>query len=163
MLATNNTTLFTNNTSSSYDPYSNIYSYGNYYNWYSATAGHGTYDKSSGNTAGDICPAGWHLPTGGNASAEFGVLDIALGGTGSTQSGVYVSNWWRNYPNNFVYSGDVSGSSIYNRGSGGTYMSASAYNNYHRYGLFFNNGNDYPGTSVSNKFNGLMARCVAGV
>ena len=33
----------------------NTYSYGNYYNWYSATAGNGTYSMSSGNTAGDLC------------------------------------------------------------------------------------------------------------
>ena len=74
-LRTDNTTLFTDNTSSSYNAESNVYSYGNYYNWYSATAGHGKYGSSygSGYTApGDICPAGWHLPTGGSATAEFG-------------------------------------------------------------------------------------------
>ena len=90
MLATNNTTLFTNNTSSSYSASSNVYSYGNYYNWYSATAGHGKYGSSygSGYTApGDICPAGWHLPTG-NTTGEYYALNTALnaGATDSTAS-----------------------------------------------------------------------------
>ena len=41
LLAANNTTLFINNTSLDYSTKSNVYSYGNYYTWYSATAGHG--------------------------------------------------------------------------------------------------------------------------
>ena len=55
----------------------NVYSYGNYYNWYSATAGYGTQDNANttqvGNTANydinnnySLCPASWKLPSGGN-------------------------------------------------------------------------------------------------
>ena len=51
----------------------NMYAYGNYYNWYSATAGNGKQETGSGVTvAGDICPAGWHLPYGGNQTSEKG-------------------------------------------------------------------------------------------
>ena len=162
MLATNNTTLFTNNTVSSYSASSNVYSYGNYYNWYSATAGHGKRIVSSGNVAGDICPAGWHLPTGKDATGDFGVLDKAMGGTGASQSTIEASNRWRTYPNNFVYSGGVVGSSVYVRGSDGYYWSSSAYTSNLAYYLSFRSSNVSPGTYSNIKYFGSMARCVAG-
>ena len=164
MLAANNTTLFTNNTSSSYDASSNVYSYGNYYNWYSATAGHGKYGSSysSGYIAsGDICPAGWHLPTS-NTSGEFSALDIAMGGTGAYQSTVEASNRWRIYPNNFVYSGRVVGSSVNGRNSYGYYWSSSANNSSGTYYLLLSSSNVGPGTVSGGKYSGWMARCVAG-
>ena len=166
MLATNNTTLFTNNTSSSYNTSSNVYSYGNYYNWYSATAGHGKYGSSYGGrytAPGDICPAGWHLPTGGSASAEFGALDVAMGGTGAYQSTRKASNRWRTYPNNFVYSGYVNGSSVYYRNSFGDYWSASGYNSSYAYYLNLIGAGVDPGSVGSSKYYGRMVRCVAGV
>ncbi len=47
------------------------YGYGNYYNWYAATAGTGTYGSSHGDNApGDICPKGWGLPS----KAQYGIL-----------------------------------------------------------------------------------------
>ena len=161
MLATNNTANFTTNTSSTQS--SNIYSYGNYYNWYSATAGNGTYSKSSGNVSGDICPAGWHLPTGKDASGDFGVLDVAMGGTGAYQSTAEASNRWRSYPNNFVYSGYAHGSSVGYRGSDGYYWSSSAYNSNLAYVLYFYSSSVTPGTIKSNKYDGRVARCVSGV
>ena len=166
MLATNNTALFTNNTASSYSAGSNVYSYGNYYNWYSATAGNGTYNKSSGNVSGDICPAGWHLPTGKDASGDFGVLDVAMGGTGAYQSGdagTAQSAKWRTYPNNFVYSGGVNGSSVDDRGSSGLYWSSSANSSNGAYYLIFGSSYVGPGTDRNLKYVGRMVRCVSGV
>ena len=168
-LRTDNTTLFANNTSSSYSPLSNVYSYGNYYNWYSATAGHGKYGSSyaSGYTApGDLCPAGWHLPTGGNASAEFGVLDVAMGGTGAYQSGnagTAMSKVYRSYPNNFVYSGIVDGASVSSRSSSGYYWSSSAYSSSGAYGLNFYSSIVSPGTGSDSKYRGRSIRCLSGV
>ena len=161
-LRTDNTTLFTDNTSSNYSTSNNVYSYGNYYNWYSATAGHGKYGSSygSGYTApGDICPAGWHLPTG-NTTGEYYALNTALnaGATDST-----ASNGLRSYPNNFVYSGNVNGSSVNNRGSYGSYWSSSASNSNVAYSLFFGSSSVSPGTSLSSKYYGRVARCVSGV
>ena len=163
MLATNNTTLFTNNTVSSYSASSNVYSYGNYYNWYSATAGHGKRIVSSGNVAGDICPAGWHLPTGKDATGDFGVLDKAMGGTGASQSTIEASNRWRTYPNNFVYSGSVVGSSVSYRGPYGYYWSSSASSSINAHSLYFGSGDVGPGTNNYSKYLGRMARCVSGV
>ncbi len=171
MLATNNTTLFTNNTTSSYIASSNVYSYGNYYNWYSATAGNGTYSKSSGNVSGDICPAGWHLPTGGSASAEFGALDVAMGGTGENQFVPYGETAsqlakWRSYPNNFVYSGGVYGSSVYSRGSYGIYWSSSTISSSNAYFLYMGSNMDSSviGPMYHNSiYEGKTVRCIADV
>ena len=141
----------------------NIYSYGNYYNWYSATAGNGTYstgEQSAETVAGDLCPAGWKLPIGKNTSdnGSFYQLNQALN-NGSTDA--TVSNRWRSFPNNFVYSGNWSGSSAYGRGINGYYWSSTAYTSYDAYYLFFNSGDVRPGTDYYRKYNGYSVRCVA--
>ena len=149
----------------------NLYSYGNYYNWYSATAGRGTYSKSSGNTEGDLCPNGWHLPTG-TGSGEFGVLSNSLGGlqsngtaqtmSSSTSSTVTIMlKRIRHFPNNILYSGYVDGASINNRGSRGTYWSSTAYYNNNAYTLYFSSSFIYPGTGSNSKYYGRSARCIA--
>ena len=180
MLATNNTANFTTNTSSTRD--SDIYSYGNYYNWYSATAGHGKYANGSGYVApGDICPAGWHLPKGGDKSQEstneFWQL-IVTGLNGGTKPANYdshttpyytgteatpVSNALRSYPNNFVYSGDVNRSTVYYRGSSGYYWSSSAFSSNPAYFLGFSSSGVTPGTGGYGKDSGRTVRCVSGV
>ena len=165
MVNTNNTTLFTNNNASNYSVNNDVYSYGNYYNWYSSTVGYGTYSKTSGDTTGDICPAGWHLPSGKDAMGEFGLLDIALGGTGENQSndaGEYISKLYRSYPNNFIYSGLVNDSSINDRNESGRYFSDSANSSLNAYLLFIMNGTVYPGTSQGIKYRGDAVRCIAG-
>ena len=183
MLATNNTTLFTNNTASGYSASSNVYSYGNYYNWYSATGGNGKYGSSYGNgyhSPGDICPAGWHLPKGANktneTNNEFWSL-IVTGLNNGVNPANYdsltypyytgdeatpVSNAFRSYPNNFVYSGNVNGSSVNARNSAGFYWSASGYDSYYAYVLYFGSAGVYPGTNAFSKYYGWMVRCVAG-
>ena len=184
MLATNNTANFTTNTSSTQS--SNIYSYGNYYNWYSATTGNGKYGSSYGQgyeSLGDICPAGWHLPKGGNKSQEstneFWQLIVTGLNEGTkpanyddssttpyytgTTEGTPVSNALRSYPNNFVYSGDVNGSLVGNRGSYGYYWSSSALSSLEAYYLYFNSSRVNPGTISGIKYTGKMVRCVAGV
>ncbi len=145
----------------------NTYSYGNYYNWYSATAGNGKYANGSGYTApGDICPAGWTLPTSGSASMNFGLLDVALGGTGlsstssTTPTGAVMSAAYRSYPNNFLYSGNVNGTSVNNRGGYGFYWSKSASSSYGAYSLFFYSSNVTPSDDYS-KYYGLSVRCLA--
>ena len=171
MLATNNTIGFTTNTSSNYSTSNNVYSYGNYYNWYSATAGHGKYASDSGYVApGDICPAGWHLPTGKDANGDFGVLDIAIGGTGTDQSTIEASNRWCTYPTNFIYSGYVVGSYVNSRDYYGEYWSSSRGNlDMSAHALYFYGGiasaygnNVGPGTYAYSKNQGLTVRCISG-
>lgn len=150
----------------------NLYSYGNYYNWYSATAGNGTYSKSSGNTAGDLCPYGWHLPTG-TGSGEYGLLSDSLGGyrsvsdvaqvmsSSTTPTGAIMSKRLRHFPANLLYSGYINGSSLNDCSSGGTFWSSTANSNY-AYSLTFSSPLVNPGTSFNFKYNGRTVRCVAG-
>ena len=102
------------------------YGYGNYYNWYAATAGNGTYAVAPGNVNGDICPLGWSMPTGYQSSTnkgQFSALDLAIGGTGENQSTAEASNRWRSYPNNFVYSGIWNGPGAFGSSSSDSYWS----------------------------------------
>ena len=141
----------------------NIASYGNYYNWYSATAGNGTYNKSFGEVVGDVCPAGWTLPIGSgtDANGSFSHLDVAMGGTGSGQGTPEASNRWRSFPNNFVYSGRWYGSSVEHRGDSGYYWSSNAIVTNLAYGLSFGSSFVDPGMNNSNKYYGGSVRCVA--
>ena len=150
-----------------------IYSYGNYYNWYSATAGYGTFSRSTGEpTAGDLCPTGWKLPYGntgtsgttniGGTKGGFSYLDKQMGGTGAHQSTSAASNKWRMFPNNFVYSGFWSGSSAYSRGNFAFYWSASAFDALRAYSLSFDGTLANPGNSNRYKYYGYVVRCVAG-
>ena len=151
-LRTDNTTLFINNTSSNYNIYGDVYSYGNYYNWYSATAGHGKYGNNYGSgyiAPGDICPAGWHLPTG-NTTGEY----YALG---------TVSSKLRSYPSNFVYSGSVLSDSVSNRNYYGVYWSSSAYDGGYAYYLYLTKSYAGRGMEYDVKYYGRAVRCVAGV
>ena len=176
MLYTGNTTERGTNPATS----ANTYSYGNYYNWYSATAGNGKYSTSTNNStvAGDICPTGWTLPESGdktNMAAEknnFYKLGLSLGlsapanydnetrpyWTGSPE-GSNASIAFRTYPNNFLYSGDVYGSSVSNRGSYGSYWSKSATSSYNAYNLYFSSSSVTP-SYYGNKYAGFSVRCL---
>ena len=161
----------------------NTYSYGNYYNWYSATAGNGKYSTSTNNStvAGDICPAGWTLPIGGqntvNTNNNFYVLTKTLMGnvepnqnnsngygyydnTPVNTSGDTATKAIRKYPNNFLYSGNVVGSSVLNRGSYGYYWSKSATNSYAAYNLTFSSSLVGPSSNYYKDY-GFSVRCLA--
>ena len=185
MLSTNNTTFFTSNTSSNYSASSNVYSYGNYYNWYSATGGHGKYGSSYayGYTApGDICPSGWHLPKGGDKSQEstneFWQLIVAGINNGvkptdydssstpsysGTPEGEDASSALRAYPNNFIFSGSFWSASINGRNSYGDYWTSSAWSTYFAYDMRLSKSSVSPGTTNGNyKRYARVVRCVAG-
>ena len=161
--------------------FANTYSYGNYYNWYSATAGNGKYSTDTNNStvAGDICPTSWTLPEGGdktNMAAEknnFYKLGLSLGlsapanydsqtmpyWTGSPE-GSNASIAFRTYPNNFLYPGEVDGSWIYDRGSYGYYWSKSAGSSSRAYALYFIDSSVSP-TLGNSKNVGISVRCLA--
>ncbi|MBR5389091.1 InlB B-repeat-containing protein, partial [Candidatus Saccharibacteria bacterium] len=151
------------------DQASRWYSYGVMYNWYTATAGHGTYSKTSsdGNMPGDICPTGWHLGYGsddaniggGNTSGGFYYLSDKLGAI--TSSGTASSIKWREYPNNYIGSGSYKEASTWLRGNG-FYWSGKANNNNTSYYMYMGTGVN-PGTanSSTNKNYGKAVRCVS--
>jgi len=136
-----------NNNSSSW------YSYGGMYNWYTATAGNGTYSKSSGSVSGDICPAGWRLPTGGD-SGEYKALNTAING-GKTNDGKVLLS----FPNNFVMSGDYNNTTTGGRGTYTRLWSATATNNKNAYRMGITPTEVTP---VKNwgKWDGFAVRCV---
>ena len=62
-----------------------MYSYGNYYTWHAAIADltyNGTSNQSTTGTS--LCPAGWHLPTGGMAYASGDTRGVNVTGDTST-------------------------------------------------------------------------------
>lgn len=151
----NQSMLYAGNTSNTTTSMTNtdldIYSYGNYYNWYSATAGNGTYGTNTNNTStgGDLCPAGWRLPQGGNKTNitannnDLYRLIFAITGVAPANYNSSTTPYWTDteagntegseavrsisaYPVNFVYAGYVSGSSIRYRGSGGYYWTSTS-------------------------------------
>ena len=149
-----------------------VYSYGNYYNWYSATAGYGTYSRNTNQpTDGDLCPAGWKLPYGntgtsgsniGGTKGGFSFLDKQMDGTGVYQGTSAASNKWRTFPNNFIYSGSWYGGSANYRGNNGRYWSASANGPLSAYYLGLDSISVLPGNYSNNKYVGYSVRCVAG-
>ena len=141
----------------------NIYGYGNYYSWRSVTAGHGTYSTTSGNVPGDICPYNWTLPVSGTTSTNsFGALSLAYGGSGWNQTDMAVNQRFRAYPNNFLFSGYVNGSSVNNRGSYGHWWAKSTHSAPNAYILRLDtNGNVAPSYD-DRKWLGFTARCLAG-
>ena len=135
------------------DSSSSWYSYGVMYNWYTATAGHGTFEKASGNVAGDLCPAGWHLPTGGS-NGEWGIYSNAVGVTGD--AGI------RTYPNNFLRSGDYNASDGGGTGRGqqGRFWSATASNAKNAYRMGYNYASITATANSYGKWDGFNIRCI---
>ena len=141
------------------------YSYGNYYNYYAATAGTGTYATASGDATGSICPAGWSLPTG-DVGGQFGTLDVALGGTGlsdeqdNNAKGQEMSIKYRQYPNNYIYSGYWNVFGARYRGFFGYYWSKTASVNSGAYRLLLAEKMALPAGNHGDKFYGFAVRCI---
>ena len=151
----------------------NIYSYGNYYTWSAAKANTERLTSYSASEAAttSLCPAGWRLPYGRNTgngavAGGFSYLDKQLGGTGAnsssstTPTGKVMSEAWRSYPNNFLYSGLFFASSAEDRGNSGNYWSSTAYSIYYSYRLSLSGSNVNPGTNNYLRYNGYSIRCV---
>ena len=130
--------------------------YGVYYNWYTATAGHGTIETSDAVVAGDICPYGWHLPT----QTEYSNLDRAMGGTGGAHSPTV--SQWTSPPANFVRSGTYYGDSATGRGEYGEYYSSRAANTYYADKLYIMTDAvaTMSGNYMNYKYIGTPVRCV---
>lgn len=138
----------TNNTSS-------WYSYGIMYGWYTATAGNGDYAMPSGNVAGDICPAGWRLPTGGT-SGEFVGLVNAVGGSTDTAK----NNNLLAFPNNFIYSGDYNYNISGGRGTYGRYWSATPNGQVKAFRLGVASTQGATPAGTWNKWDAFAVRCI---
>ena len=131
------------------------YSYGVMYGWYTATAGNGDYAMSSGNVAGDICPAGWRLPTGGG-SGEYVSLTNAVGGANNMEK----NNNLLAFPNNFIYSGDYNYNTSGGRGTYGRYWSATPNGKAKAFRLGVALSNWVTADGSWNKWDAFAVRCV---
>ena len=158
---------------------SNIYSYGNYYNWAAAMANTNRlgYDgaplssNSSETVDTSICPSGWHLPSAASSGndKELNILSISNGGTGGYQSslsngnGATISNRFRSFPNNFLFSGYCSGTCTKD-GTYSYYWTRSAMqSNYHGSGwmLLGKTAIDPRSGNTYNMVRGASVRCIS--
>ena len=150
-----------------------LYSYGNYYSWAAAMATTNYYTTSSTSepVGTSICPAGWHLPSSNGANKEYGVLSKSYGGSGAgegteTAQSRLMSERFRSFPNNYVYSGYSIGITTASnpRGRFIDYWSRSAYNtNGFAYAYYFLvNANIVfsPSAWGRLKVDGLTVRCL---
>ncbi len=151
----------------------NVYSYGNYYSYGAAKATTSNpYDLSSSNNAyTSLCPSGWKLPTG-RGFGDFGLLSNSLDGykdandvaqdmnSSTSPTGTYMSEVFRSYPNNFIYSGYASSGSIINRGTDGEYWSGTARAINHAYYLSFDSTLVSMHESSGTKATGRIIRCI---
>ena len=133
--------------------------YGIYYNWFTATAGNGTAEVTSGEVIGDICPKGWHLPSG-NTNGDFYNLNYVINDRDLRNSTASAN--LRAAPNNFIYSGQISSTSPARRGTYGHYWTSTATNASSAYGLSVNNSSVGPGTESNSKYYGRAIRCQSG-
>ena len=156
---------------------STVSSYGNYYTWAAAMANTTYYSSATGTSGSEsagtsICPTNWTLPTSGTTAKDFGILSQRYGGTGSSQSGIsqsgdIMSNRFRSFPNNFIFSG-FSSSSDGDRSSFGYYWSKSASSSTLSYNLYFHPSGLRPSSSnlvgnyADNKYGGFSVRCLIG-
>ncbi len=136
--------------------------YGAYYSWYTATAGTGTAELTSGNASGSICPKGWRLPTGGSggeyqALINGGVSDWATNGS---KNGYWIgangSGGGAFFSVTGSYNDDTLGDVV-----GGYYWSSTADDGGGAYRLRFNQSSApflYEGKV---KYSGFAVRCVA--
>ncbi|MCR5832495.1 MAG: InlB B-repeat-containing protein [Candidatus Saccharibacteria bacterium] len=132
--------------------------YGIYYNWYTATAGNGTSNTTYGSISGDLCPAGWHITTGGyNDSGDFATLNNILNG-GDTGEAASVN--LRSSPNNFTLSGYYYDTSVRDRGEYGYLWTSTPDGSGYAYHIYLSNTYLSTGSWDANKYYGYPIRCL---
>ena len=172
-----------------------MYSYGNYYNYHASIAANSIAPGISASTS--LCPAGWHLPSGGQAFSsesttqinvtgnpstyrEFYYLGYAImgknltayednpnngtsyyGGNTTNANGDTANKAFRKYPNNFIYSGYLSGSTTSSLGSYGGYWASTSRSSYWANDLEFGLLSVYPGTGYFYRYLGQSVRCLS--
>ena len=162
------------------------YGYGNYYNWYSATAGNGIYSFKTNNNSvtGDLCPTNWRLPIGGqhtvNTTGDFYVLTKILmsgiepnqeygggysyrGTVNNVDLGYKAAIMLNTFPNNFVYSGNYNLNKSVSKNTAAYYWTSTSGNGIGTYilNIDYNNKIVSPGTDSAGRPFGFSVRCIA--
>ncbi len=137
--------------SDQYDPKTYVdATYGGYYNWYTATAGTGDANLTSGNAPSSICPKGWQLPVNGNAYLDKSYSKLLSGLSASAITAA---------PYSFIYSGFINDGNLTSATTNGYYWSATAVDG----DLANNLGISTSGTSPAGqyyRYSGQAVRCV---
>ncbi|MBQ3271015.1 hypothetical protein IJH10_00205 [Candidatus Saccharibacteria bacterium] len=149
---------------------------GVYYNWYTATAGTGTWSiTTAGTQATDsVCPAGWQLPrysavngtstTAPNKSWMYLIRDIyqVISTQGDQGTGSTANARLHAFPFSLPYSGNVYWQSGGTEGQGarGRFWSAGATSQTYARSLRFDGTNVWPEGS-NGRLDGFSVRCVA--
>lgn len=164
-----------------FDPSGHPYDdHGVYYNWYTATAGLGTYEKTDDHIAGDICPSGWQLPKGWlmstNINSDFGVLTNAIGGyknaagfaqtmnNNTTPTASYIADILLASPYSFTTAGVFYGSNSYFFSEGASLWTSTPNLEYAYYAhvvSMLSRDSIVPNNDNNNKRVGLPVRCIA--
>ncbi len=145
---------------------SSWYAYGAYYNWFTATAGNGTYEQdiAGSSSDGDLCPANWRLPASADEVGDYATLDRSYGGTGRDQtsgnSGILASERWRAYPMNFVYSGEQRGNAAVNRGVSSSLATLNTQNNERTVNIWLRAEGISLNSNTTYKYRGQTMRCL---
>ncbi|MBQ3436426.1 hypothetical protein IJG26_00485 [Candidatus Saccharibacteria bacterium] len=163
------------------DPSDNIQSYGFYYTWAASIADTSYYSQNNSSvTSNSLCPTGWSLPVAGNDlnSNDNNYLALSISTIGEEPNDTWVSNRTRYYnkddstlgtiasqqmrtfPNNFVYSGKMSGSSNNGKGVNGYYWSSTSASSNYVYTFNISSKSVYPGTNLNTKNDGISIRCL---
>ena len=114
------------------------------YNWYAATAGSGTYARTSGDAGESICPAGWRLPTKNDFTALYNAYGSAAALLASS--------------GNFTLTGQRVGENITDEDTGGYYWSATTGGVGTAYALKLTSSTAE--ISPTENYRGLAVRCV---
>ena len=127
--------------------------YGNLYNWYTATAGTGTSSISSDiDATSSICPKGWKLPPNSGVGSYIN-LTAAAGITHNSAGSTKLNN----APYSFLYTGIYDQNGFHHNGSG-YYWSRTSQSNSNAYYLVFSSVDNAPQYTL-NKYLGHAVRC----
>ena len=104
--------------------------FGNYYNWYAATAGTGTYslDTTSDEAPASICPKGWELPNDGQGDKSW--YDLLFTNYNLSDNDDDSNTKAQQIPLSLIYAGCYHNTQLracYTQGTEGHYWASTAY------------------------------------
>jgi uncharacterized protein (TIGR02145 family) len=132
---------------------------GNYYNWYSTTAGSGWVDMNANEASSSICPKGWMLPKYEGNKSFNNLFETTYNLSGSTGAAKL-----RTDPFNFTLAGGYAynGTGMVDRGVYGNYWTSTMHiaTSFH-VGYFYFSTSEIVSQDYDNNGLGLSVRCVA--
>ncbi|MBR3220300.1 hypothetical protein IKF76_00315, partial [Candidatus Saccharibacteria bacterium] len=133
---------------------------GNYYNWYTATAGTGTAAMTSGVATSSICPKGWRLPTSNSTTADFNAMTNSIIQLDTNANNVPDKSFvMQSAPHYFNLAGNYNGGANY-RGVYGNWWSSTPNTASYGYSLRLSRASVHPQYYGSRAY-GFSVRCVA--